>query len=118
MIYKVRELVGDICITLSAGQSVYDLIHPVLARKERVELDFSGVQIVASPFLNASIGQLLRDVSTIDLNTYLGIKSLPSFVAPVLKQVIDNAKLYYGDVHLSEAVDETVNAISGNNDAA
>lgn len=54
-------MIGANCITLDDGQQVYNAIHPELTAGHPVELDFDRVEIFASPFFNAAIGQLLKD---------------------------------------------------------
>ena len=58
---NIRQDLGENCMTLKQGQSLYDAIYPQLQSGETVELDFMGVRIFASPFFNYAIGQLLRD---------------------------------------------------------
>lgn len=106
---KVREIIGENCITSDDGQKIYDLVHPEMQAHHSVELDFSEVKIFASPFLNAAIGQLLRDTPPDDLNSYLKISNLLPVMRPVLKRVIENAKSYYGDEKTRQAVDEALN---------
>jgi hypothetical protein len=108
MNYNVFEHIGAYCITLDDGQKVYAAIHPELKAHERVELDFRDVEIVASPFLNAAIGQLLRDLSPEALNTHLKISNLSVLARPVLARVIENAKTYYSNPEYHEAVDRVI----------
>jgi hypothetical protein len=110
--YVIRDLVGENCITLDDGQTIYDLIHPRLQAGHSVELDFEGVKIVVSPFLNAAIGQLLRDLSPDDLNAHLKITNLSVLARPVLQRVIANAKEYYSDPAVRKAVDEVMGEIA------
>lgn len=86
---------GTNCITSQDGQKVHDVIYPELKKGEQVILDFAGVQMIASPFFNAAVGLLLRDLSTEDLNRCLKITNLPLYARPILKHVISNAKDYY-----------------------
>lgn len=110
----IRELVGENCITLDDGQKVYDLIHPRLKSNEAVKLDFSGVRIFASPFMNAAIGQLLKDIQAENLNQLLVIdrdKITPVGLS-VLRRVIENAKVYYTNEVWSNAIDQVLEAES------
>ena len=50
--------------------------EPELVADREVTLDFDGVSVFASPFLNAAIGQLLKDVRPEDLNRLLRIEKL------------------------------------------
>lgn len=117
MNYSIKENVGANGITLQDGQKVYDAVYPELKEKREVTLDFAEVRIVASPFLNAAIGQLLRDLSPDDLNRYLKFANLPPVTRPILKRVIDNAKDYYTNAMVRQAVDEAVSIEAGSNDA-
>ncbi len=117
MNYPIKANVGANGITLQDGQKVYNAIYPELKNKQPVTLDFADVRIVASPFLNAAIGQLLRDFSPEELNRYLKFVNLPAVTRPILKRVIDNAKEYYGSEQVRQAVDEAISEEAGTSDA-
>lgn len=108
MRYRVRDLVGENCITLEDGQKVYDAIHPALVAGQDVEVDFAGVQFFASPFFNAAIGQLLRDLKPDLLNSHLKISNLVPTGMEILKRVIANARQYYSDEKSRKAIDEAL----------
>jgi hypothetical protein len=95
MKYDVHQLVGENAITLDDGQRVFDLIHPELAAGRPVELDFTRVGVYASPFFNAALGQLLRDLKPEDLNRLVKMEGLNPVGREVAKRVIENAKHYY-----------------------
>lgn len=104
----LAERIGKYCVTADDGQRVYSLIHPLLSARKPVQLDFAGVQIVASPFLNTAIGQLLRDLDSNTLNTYLKFENLQSGFKPILRRVIENAKRYYSDPAYRAAVESVL----------
>jgi len=56
---KIEELVGENCESIDDGGRLYQAIHTELQNGAAVELDFTGVRSVITPFLNASIGKLL-----------------------------------------------------------
>lgn len=106
---EVKKIVGgDSGITLQDGQQLYDVIHPALRSGEAVRIDFSGVDIIASPFLNAAIGHLLEDISPDDLNRLLQIDGMPPAGMNTLRHVIANAKRYYSDPTIRQAVDRAI----------
>ncbi len=115
MIYNIKENIGKNGITLEDGQKVYAVIFSELQAKREIELDFTDVRIVASPFLNAAIGQLLRDFTPDDLNHYLKIRNLSSISRPILKSVIENARDYYSSELVRHAVDEAVKQQASDN---
>jgi len=94
---SVKSVVGTLCITHDAGQKVFDQIHPELSSGREVTIDFDGVSIYASPFFNAAIGQLLKDLKPDDLNRLLKVANLSDDGMSVVRRVIENAKNYYDD---------------------
>ncbi|MBD2387345.1 STAS-like domain-containing protein [Cylindrospermum sp. FACHB-282] len=108
MIYKIYELVGECAITADDGQKVYDQIHPQLLAGHPVELDFTGVKILATLFFNFAIGQLLKDISADNLNQLLKFPALSSHGVTILERVIPSAKRYYFDEQHRKAVDSVM----------
>lgn len=102
---NIRELIGANCVTYNDGLKVYDLIHPELQRDRRVTLDFAGVRVLVSLFLNAAIGRLLEDTSKEQLNRLLTISNLPPGGLETLKRVIENSNDYYHNPQVREALD-------------
>lgn len=102
---EMRNLVGNSCITSEDGQRMYDRIHPPLDAGESVVLDFTGVDVIASPFFNAAVGQLLRDLPSDWLNTSLDIVGLHEDGMAVLRRIVENAKTYYADLEARRAQD-------------
>ena len=56
---KIAELIGEKCESIDDGGKLYQAIHEQLQNGSAVELDFTGVRSIITPFLNASIGKLL-----------------------------------------------------------
>lgn len=102
---NIRDLVGANCVTYEDGQKVFDLVHPELQWSRPVELDFAGVRVIVSLFLNAAIGRLLEDTSTEDLNRLLTISNLPPGGLETLKRVIENSNDYYHNPLVRKALD-------------
>jgi STAS-like domain of unknown function (DUF4325) len=108
MNFKIIEIVGEFALSSSCGQQLYDLIFPLLKASTAVELDFSGVNVVASAFFNVAIGQLLQDFDADDLNQRLKIVNINPNAESVLRHVLANAKRYYGEPKYRAAVDSTM----------
>lgn len=102
----IKALIGENCITQEDGQKVFEQVHPELVAGHQVELDFNGVEVFASPFLNAAIGRLLKDIKADDLNRLLTISSLTSSGKQVLSRVIENSKTYFSDPDLRQALND------------
>ncbi|MEH2179102.1 STAS-like domain-containing protein [Nostoc sp.] len=105
MVYKIYDIVGEYAITADGGQKLYDQIHPLLLAGEPVELDFTGVKVFTSPFVNFGFGQLLKDISAEKLNQLVEFTSLNADGYDVLEHVMANAKRYYSDEKYRTAVD-------------
>ena len=102
----VHDIIGENCITIDDGQKIYNTIHPELAAGRPVELDFDRVEIFASPFFNAAIGQLLKDIEPDALNRLLAFFGLNSNGQNVMKKVIENSKRYYHNPELRKNLDD------------
>ena len=55
----LKKIVGKNCSSIDDGEKVLCLIRPELTKGLTVELDFGGVDLVCTPFLNACFGKLL-----------------------------------------------------------
>ncbi len=91
----VLETVGKNAISMHSGSNLYNIIKPLLMKREKVCLDFQGVELFASPFFNASIGYILKDINIDELKEYLTIENLNKIGNQVLNLVIKNAIEYY-----------------------
>lgn len=103
---SVHSMIGENCITFDDGQQVYDAIRPELAAGHPVELDFDRVEIFASPFFNAAIGQLLKDIEPDDLNRLLLISSLNLNGQNTMRRVIAEGKRYYREEGMRKIIDD------------
>jgi len=55
----LKDFIDTDCVALDDGIRLYKEVFPELKEKRSVELDFSGVQTLFSPFLMGFIGKLL-----------------------------------------------------------
>lgn len=108
MMLNVISAIGDNCITVEDGERIYQIIHPELSKEHDVTLDFTGVSVFASPFFNAAIGQLLRDVPVQHLQSHLQFEGLSPHGNHVLTRVIDNAKKYYTNPHFRDSIEKVI----------
>lgn len=95
-IIKVFNIVGANAISIQSGTNLYDKIHADIFSGQEVCLDFSEVELFASPFFNASIGRLLKDVELTDLLKRLKINNISQVGRQLLNHVVANALTFYG----------------------
>lgn len=56
---KIAGLIGENCESIDDGEKLHQSLIEEIKNGEAVELDFTNVRSVITPFLNASIGKLL-----------------------------------------------------------
>jgi len=104
----VAGAVGEFAITQEDGQQIYDLIHPVLREGRVVVVDFTGIRVLASPFLNMAIGQLLEDIPYDRVDRLLVKKGLSQHDTGLLERVMVNAREYYESPDARRAIDTAI----------
>ena len=105
MKFEILKIAGPNCVTLDQGQLVYELVRPHIGAGTAVELDCRDVKVIASPFFNAAIGQLIRDFPPEELMTLLHVEGLTEPNRSLLQLVVENSREYYGDLEAKKIVD-------------
>ncbi|MDR0894028.1 MAG: STAS-like domain-containing protein [Prevotellaceae bacterium] len=98
-------------VTPDEGELVYNEILPFLQRGETVALDFSGIELMTTAFLNVAIGSLYKNYSSETLSRLLQLDNLSQGDAIRVKRVTDTAKSFYANTQSFEHSVE--NAIYG-----
>lgn len=106
---QIATLAGDTCVTLQQGEPVYAAARQALQHGHEVTLDFKGVSLCASPFLNGAVGRLLNDFAPDLLQARLHIENASPVTLRLMRRVIDNAKQYYHDPAARAALDAILN---------
>ncbi|HZY35617.1 MAG TPA: STAS-like domain-containing protein [Mucilaginibacter sp.] len=88
---------GNTALAPSKGYPIHDVIKGALDKQQIVYLDFEGMELMTTAFLNAVIGKLYSEFTSEDLNNFLKIKNISQSDIILLKKVIDTAKLYFRD---------------------
>jgi hypothetical protein len=95
---KIKELINrDIAVSSDDGDFVYEQIVKCINEKCVAELDFSGINILTTAFLNSAIGQLYNTYSSEQLNTSLKLKNVADEDRILFKKVIERAKEYFAN---------------------
>lgn len=84
-------------VTPEEGTPVYNSIIEAFKKGEVVILDFEGVDMLTTAFLNVVIGDLYKDYSSEKLKSMLVLVNYSEQTAKRIKKVTDNAKLFYKD---------------------
>ena len=94
----VKDIIeSDIAVATDAGDKLLDVIVSLLNEKKPVVLDFNGINILTTAFLNAAIGQLYNNdrFSSEFLNDYLKVINVQTEDRPLFSMVIKRAKEYF-----------------------
>jgi STAS-like domain of unknown function (DUF4325) len=102
---SMHQMFGENLLNPEDGSKLCAIIRSELLAKRDVVLDFAGVRIVASAFLNAAIGELYADVPEDVIKEHLSVPNLSDIGKFALKRVVDNSKRYYSDARYRNAVD-------------
>ncbi len=94
---KIKDITNSHrAISAVDGDLVFNQVVASFENKEPVTLDFEGIDLTITAFLNSSIGKLYSKFSTETIRELLDIKNLSQDELPLLKLVIERAKERFG----------------------
>lgn len=94
-IIKVKEIIrSSSASSPNKAKPFLEVIINAIKNKEKIEIDFSGLKVLTTSFLNSSIGELYSLYPRNVLNEYIIILSntLTSFQFKKVKMVMDNTR--------------------------
>ena len=95
---KIIDIIHrDTAVSSDDGEIVYNLIVTCLQKNCVAELDFSGITILTTAFLNSAIGQLYNTYKSDQLNNTLRLKNVADEDRILFKKVIERAKEYFAN---------------------
>ncbi len=98
MIIKVFSIIDKVhAVSTEDGEKLYRKITENFEMSQVVELNFDGIKLILSAFLNASIGQLYSRYESSYLQQHLILSHISNEDLTTLKKVTDRAKEYFGD---------------------
>lgn len=116
---KISEQIGPTAITLEKGQKIYDCVYDKLKDRKLVELDFTGVKVVTTLFINTAIGQLLKNFELEDVKRLLveNIIGLDKQWLTDIDFIVTRSEKYYKNQEFRQAVDRVLQERSENPEA-
>ena len=84
-------------ITPDEAEPLYKMEMEAFQMGRKVILDFEGVEMLTTAFLNVIIGNLYKYYSSEDLKSMLHLENLDDATAVRIKKVTTNAKAFYSD---------------------
>ena len=104
------KTVGPNCSSIDDGAKVMDLIRPELVKGFTVELDFEGVKLVLTPFLNTCFGKLLEQFGGEVIMTHVSMRNISGELLQRINNFINRKEEEFTQSHdqkmLQEMFDE------------
>ncbi|MCV9387428.1 STAS-like domain-containing protein [Reichenbachiella ulvae] len=95
---KVQSIIErDTAVSTDDGQKVHDQIQSLFSQADVIEVDFSGIQIMTTAFLNAALGQLYSSYTGDVLNSKLKLTHVSETDKVLFKKVVTRAKEYFAN---------------------
>lgn len=108
---KVSKVIsGTNAVSIQKGELLFNQIEKA-SPNEKVELDFEGISVFATPFFNASIAKYLKDLTINELRNKLEIINMNKQGLSTLNHVIHNAIDYYGNKDLNSSISKHTKTI-------
>ena len=92
---QVHHRFGSVCVDSDEGAVLCGLLRDGLSTGDRVMLNFEGVGMLTSSFLNPAIGCLYSSFSADELERRLHWKGLDDTDEQILRLVMKNGALFY-----------------------
>ena len=106
----LEKTIGKNCSSVDDGEKVLDLLRPELIKGFSVELDFQGVKLVLTPFLNTCFGKLLEQFGKELTMTHVSMRNISDKFLQRINDFIDRKEVEFTQSHdqkmLQEMFDE------------
>lgn len=95
---KVIDIINNsLAVSSGEGEKVFSIVADCIDKDEIIELDFSGIDVMTTAFLNSAIGQLYSKFNSDQLNKYLRIVFIDDSDKKLVHKVIKRAKEYFAN---------------------
>lgn len=95
---KVADVIGaNLGVSSDDGRAVFEKLLIALNAGQDVDLDFTGIDMLISAFLNASVGKLVEHFSIEEIHNRVAFSGMQDGDRELLEKVLENAFRYYED---------------------
>jgi len=94
----VKDIINSpLAVSTEKGEMVFKTINSHLQKNEKVIVDFKGIDLMITAFLNAAIGKLYgnKSYSSQFLNDHIKLDHIEKEDISLFKDVIERAKEYF-----------------------
>lgn len=104
---KVIDVIkSEFAVSPEDGDSLYVIIEQEIESYRKVSIDFDGIEIMTTAFLNNAIGKLYKNFDKSVLNEYIIMKNISESDIILLKKAIDRAKITFNKDMIEELEEE------------
>ncbi len=97
---SVKDIISsNFAVSTDDGDKIYALLNSYFSKDEKVVLNFEGITLMTTAFLNAAIGQLYSNnkYSSEFLNNYISLINVDDQDKHLFGIVVKRAKEYFAD---------------------
>ena len=95
---RVADVIGaNLGVSSEDGGAVFKKIQIALNAGQDVNLDFTGIDMLISAFLNAAVGKLIENLSLEEIHKRIVFSGMEEGDRELLDKVLENAVRYYAD---------------------
>ena len=97
---KIKDITGNnLAVSAADGERVFGKVVGAIDNAEKVVLDFDGIDLTITAFMNASIGKLYGKYDTKLIRELLDIVNLKNEEKQLLRIVIERAKMRFNKTY-------------------
>lgn len=97
----VNVINSEYAVSPEDGDIIFKIIQSKIDSKEQVVVDFSGIDIMTTAFLNNAIGKLYNLYEKDKLNKYISMRNISKSDLNLIKKVIERAKIKFNKEDIS-----------------
>lgn len=100
---KIVDIINsEFAVSPEDGELIFNLLEESIKKGTNVSLDFCGVDLTTTAFLNTAIGSLYRDFDKDTLNKFITMKNISNSDLILVKKVIERAKITFTEDNFKE----------------
>ena len=100
------KVVGESCASIDDGDKVLQLVRPELVKGFQVEIDFKGVNLMLTPFLNACFGKLLEQFGREIVMTNISMRNISNELLQRINDFISRKEVEFTQSHDREMLQD------------
>ena len=95
----LEKVVGENCASIDDGDKVLQLVRPELVKGFQVEIDFKGINLMLTPFLNACFGKLLEQFGREIVMTNISMRNISNELLQRINDFISRKEAEFAQSH-------------------